>query len=146
MKFDMDNSLGFILNKTALLSKAHFNNYLKEYDISPEQWSLVFRVVERSGLTQKELSDSTYKDQANITRSIDRLEQKGFLKRIENPNDRRSFQLVPTQDAIALVERIIPLSQAFNAQLTQGFSEEETKMLIALLNKVHHNLEGKSVC
>ena len=74
------------------------------------------------------------------------LEQKGFLKRIENPNDRRSFQLVPTQDAIALVERIIPLSQAFNAQLTQGFSEEETKMLIALLNKVHHNLEGKSVC
>ncbi len=25
-------------------------------------------------------------------------------------------------------------------------SEEETKMLIALLNKVHHNLEGKSVC
>ena len=142
----MDNSLGFILNKTALLSKAHFNNYLKEYDISPEQWSLVFRVVERSGLTQKELSDSTYKDQANITRSIDRLEQKGFLKRIENPNDRRSFQLVPTQDAIALVERIIPLSQAFNAQLTQGFSEEETKMLIALLNKVHHNLEGKSVC
>lgn len=146
MKFDMDNSLGFILNKTALLSKAHFNNYLKEYDISPEQWSLVFRVVERSGLTQKELSDSTYKDQANITRSIDRLEQKGFLKRIENPNDRRSFQLIPTQDAIALVERIIPLSQAFNAQLTQGFSEEETKMLIALLNKVHHNLEGKSVC
>lgn len=146
MKFDMDNSLGFILNKTALLSKAHFNNYLKEYDISPEQWSLVFRVVERSGLTQKELSDSTYKDQANITRSIDRLEQKGFLKRIENPNDRRSFQLVPTQDAIALVERIIPLSQAFNAQLTQGFSEEETKMLIALLNKVHPNLEGKSVC
>lgn len=146
MKFDMDNSLGFILNKTALLSKAHFNNYLKEYDISPEQWSLVFRVVERSGLTQKELSDSTYKDQANITRSIDRLEQKGFLKRIENPNDRRSFQLVPTQDAIALVERIIPLSQAFNAELTQGFSEEETKMLIALLNKVHHNLEGKSVC
>lgn len=146
MKFDMDNSLGFILNKTALLSKAHFNNYLKEYDISPEQWSLVFRVVERSGLTQKELSDSTYKDQANITRSIDRLEQKGFLKRIENPNDRRSFQLIPTQDAIALVERIIPLSQAFNAELTQGFSEEETKMLIALLNKVHHNLEGKSVC
>ena len=78
MKFDMDNSLGFILNKTALLSKVNFNNYLKKYDISPEQWSLIFRVVERSGLTQKELSDSTYKDQVNITRSIDRLEQKGF--------------------------------------------------------------------
>ena len=57
MQFDMNNSLGFILNKTALLSKAHFNLCIKEYGISPEQWSLVFRVVERSGLTQKELSE-----------------------------------------------------------------------------------------
>jgi len=146
MKFDMDNSLGFILNKTALLSKVNFNNYLKKYDISPEQWSLIFRVVERSGLTQKELSDSTYKDQANITRSIDRLEQKGFLKRIENPNDRRSFQLIPTQEALTLVEQIVPLSHAFNQRLTQGFSEEEAHTLIALLKKVHDNLEGEPSC
>ncbi len=146
MKFDMDNSLGFILNKTALLSKVNFNNYLKKYDISPEQWSLIFRVVERSGLTQKELSDSTYKDQANITRSIDRLEQKGFLKRIENPNDRRSFQLIPTQEALTLVEYVAPLSHAFNQRLTQGFSEEEAQTLIALLKKVHDNLEGEPSC
>lgn len=146
MKFDMDNSLGFILNKTALLSKVNFNNYLKKYDISPEQWSLIFRVVERSGLTQKELSDSTYKDQANITRSIDRLEQKGFLKRIENPNDRRSFQLIPTLEALTLVEYVAPLSQTFNQRLTQGFSEEETQTLITLLKKVHHNLEGEPSC
>ncbi|ARU49985.1 MarR family winged helix-turn-helix transcriptional regulator [Sulfurospirillum diekertiae] len=146
MKFDMDNSLGFILNKTALLSKVNFNNYLKKYDISPEQWSLIFRVVERSGLTQKELSDSTYKDQANITRSIDRLEQKGFLKRIENPNDRRSFQLIPTQEALTLVEYVAPLSQAFNQRLTQGFSEEEAHTLIVLLKKVHDNLEGEPSC
>ncbi len=143
MNFDMDNSLGFILNKTALFSKAHFNNLIKPYDISPEQWSLIFRVVERSGLTQKELSDSTYKDQANITRSIDRLEQKGLLKRIEHPSDRRSFQLIPTQEALALVEQVVPLSQAFNQRLSKGLSEEEAQTLIALLKKVHHNLEGE---
>ena len=70
-----------------------------DYDISPEQWSLIFRVVEKSGLTQKELSDTTYKDQANITRSIDRLEQKGLLRRAPNASDRRIINLFPTPKA-----------------------------------------------
>lgn len=143
MQFDMNNSLGFILNKTALLSKAHFNLCIKEYGISPEQWSLVFRVVEQSGLTQKELSESTYKDQANITRSIDRLEQKGLLKRVDNLQDRRSFQLQPTPKSLKLVEQIVPISQAYNAYLTQGFSEEEATTLIRLLKKMYLNLEGE---
>ncbi|MDY0117707.1 MAG: MarR family winged helix-turn-helix transcriptional regulator, partial [Sulfurimonadaceae bacterium] len=68
MNFDMDSSLGFVLNKTALFSKVNFNARIKKFAISPEQWSLLFRIVEQSGLSQKELSACTYKDQANIGR------------------------------------------------------------------------------
>ena len=141
MAFDMDDSLGFILNKTALLSKTSLNTKIKEFDISPEQWSLVYRVVQRSGLTQKELSDSTYKDQANITRSIDRLIQKELIKRVSNDNDRRSFRLYPTDKAVALVERIAPISKAHNEYLTKGLSEQEAAALKVLLKKIYENLE-----
>ena len=144
MIFDMDNSLGFILNKTALLSKANFNSRLKAYGISPEQWSLLFRVVEKSGLTQKELSDSTYKDQANITRSIDRLIQKGLMKRVPNAQDRRSFNLFPTEEAAVLVDKVIPLSKAHNEHLTEGLTTKEAEMLKALLKKVYQNLEKET--
>ena len=143
MHFDMDASLGFVLNKTSLLSKANFSQRIKPYGISPEQWSLIFRVVEKKGLTQKELSDSTYKDQGNITRSIDRLEHKGLLKRVPNESDRRIINLYPTQEALALVETLIPISSAFNAFLTEGFAPEERKMLLGLLNKVYDNLDKK---
>lgn len=140
----MDNSLGFILNKTALLSKANFNSRLKAYGISPEQWSLLFRVVEKSGLTQKELSDSTYKDQANITRSIDRLIQKGLMKRVPNAQDRRSFNLFPTEEAAVLVDKVIPISKAHNEHLTEGLTTKEAEMLKALLKKVYQNLEKET--
>ncbi|WP_152056950.1 MarR family winged helix-turn-helix transcriptional regulator [Aliarcobacter butzleri] len=113
---------------------------IEEFDISPEQWSLVFRVVESNGLTQKELSDSTYKDQANITRSIDRLERKGLLKRVSNQMDRRIINIYPTEKAINLVEKIIPISSRFNNYLTENFTEEEKNQLIKLLNKVYENL------
>lgn len=141
MTFDMDSSIGFVLNKTALLSKAGFNQRIKRFDISPEQWSLIFRVVERSGLTQKELSDSTYKDQANITRSIDRLDKKGLLTRVSNDSDRRIINLYPTPEAITLVNEIIPVSQRFNQRLCKGFSSDEIETLLRLLKKVHTNLE-----
>ena len=140
MKFDMDLSLGFILNRTSIQSKALFTQRIKQFDISPEQWSLVFRTVESKGLTQKELSDSTYKDQANITRSIDRLEKKSLLKRVPNHNDRRIINIFPTEDAINLVDTIIPISSEFNSFLTKDFSEEEKQQLIKLLNKVYENL------
>lgn len=141
MEFDMDNSLGFVLNKTALLSKTKFNQRIKQYGISPEQWSLIFRVVEKSGLTQKELSDSTYKDQANITRSIDRLEEKAFLKRVPNDADRRIINLYPTQKAHDLISAIAPLSMQFNQELTAGLNTQERAMLLELLKKVYNNLE-----
>jgi len=143
MKFDMDNSLGFILNKTSLLSKASFSQQIKKFDISPEQWSLLFRVVEKKGLTQKELSDSTYKDQANITRSIDRLEKKGLIQRVSNDFDRRIINLYPTDEAITLTEKIIPISAAFNRLLARGFTQEEYKTLLVLLKKIYSNLEKK---
>ena len=134
MQFDMNLSLGFILNRTSIQSKALFTQRIKQFDISPEQWSLVFRTVESKGLTQKELSDSTYKDQANITRSIDRLEKKSLLKRVPNHNDRRIINIFPTEDAINLVDTIIPISSEFNSFLTKDFSEEEKQQLIKLLN------------
>lgn len=140
MQFDMNLSLGFILNRTSIQSKALFTQRIKQFDISPEQWSLVFRTVESKGLTQKELSDSTYKDQANITRSIDRLEKKNLLKRVPNHNDRRIINIFPTEDAINLVDTIIPISSEFNSFLTKDFSEEEKQQLIKLLNKVYENL------
>lgn len=140
MKFNMDDSLGFVLNRTALQSKAGFAQKIKDFDITPEQWSLIYRVVEKNGLTQKELSDTTYKDQGNVTRSIDRLEKKEFLKRIPNETDRRVINIYPTHKAIQIVEAIVPISSNFNNELTEGFTHDEQTMLLNLLNRVYTNL------
>lgn len=143
MNFDMNSSLGFILNKTALASKMQFNERIKEFDISPEQWSLIFRVVENEGLTQKMLSDSTYKDQANITRSIDRLEKKGFLLRVSNDEDRRVINIFPTQKSKELVKKVVPISTEYNKFLSKGLTDSEYNLLLELLNKVYLNIQRR---
>ncbi|MFK5976782.1 MAG: MarR family winged helix-turn-helix transcriptional regulator [Sulfurovum sp.] len=141
MNFDMDKSLGFILNRTSLASKTGFNQLIKDYGISPEQWSVIFRVVQHSGISQKELADSTYKNQGNLTRMIDKLVEKEYLKRALDKSDRRAIQLFATDKSIALVDEVVPLSNAFNQKLTDGFDESEKVKLIELLNRVYNNIQ-----
>lgn len=141
MNFDIDKSLGFLLNKTALLSKTSFHKKLKEFDISPEQWALIFRVVQKNGLTQKDLSDSTYKDQANITRSVHRLEHRKILQRVRNEKDKRIINIFPTALAEEIVEKVTPISRQHNQALAKDFSQEEYQLLLDLLSRVEKNIQ-----
>jgi DNA-binding MarR family transcriptional regulator len=141
MKFDMDESLGFILNKTALASKASFNQLIKEYDVSPEQWSVIFRVVQNEKISQKELADSTYKDQGNLTRMIDKLVEKGYLSKKLHKSDRRAVELIATQKSKSLVKKIVPISSMHNEQLTKDFTQEDKLKLTELLNRVYKNIQ-----
>ncbi|MDD3494475.1 MAG: MarR family winged helix-turn-helix transcriptional regulator [Dysgonamonadaceae bacterium] len=141
MQFNMDQSLGFVLNRTALASKNRFNQMIKAYGISPEQWSVLFRVVEQGGISQKALADSTYKDQGNLTRMLDKLIEKGYIRRKADADDRRAVKLFATEKSVTLAEAVAPLSGRHNENMTAGFSQEEKATLMALLDKVYHNLQ-----
>ncbi len=141
MVFNMDQSLGFVLNRTSLASKHSFNEHIKAFGISPEQWSVIYRVVENDGISSKELADSTYKDQGNLTRMIDKLVEKAYVRRETNVKDKRAIKLYKTKKSQSLVEKIIPISTSHNESLTQGLSEEEKVKLIELLNRVYKNIQ-----
>jgi MarR family transcriptional regulator for hemolysin len=141
MKFNMDQSLGFVLNRTAFASKNSFNRLIKSYGISPEQWSVIFRIVESDGISQKALAESTYRDQGNLTRMLDKLIEKGYVRREADTDDRRAIKLYATDRSVEMAEKIIPLSSAHNENMTDGLSREEQATLIALLNRVYHNIQ-----
>lgn len=143
MNFDMNKSLGFILNRTAYASKNAFNQRIKDYDISPEQWSVVYRVIEEPGISQKLVSDSTYKDQGNLTRMIDKLVKNNFLIKQQNSINRREIELFPTKKAVDLSNSIIEHSTQHNKKMLDTFSKEEKEQLFTLLNKIYDNINKK---
>ena len=65
MELKLSDSLGFILNKTNTKLKNELLQRFKEYDITPEQWAILCCLLEREGITPKELSDLTCKDKPN---------------------------------------------------------------------------------
>lgn len=141
MKFNMDRSFSYLINRLSLVNKNSFNKIIKPYGVSAEQWNVLFRVVENDGISQKELSDSTYKDQGNLTRMIDKLVDRGYLIRDTDDNDRRSVKLFATHSSKQLVEKIIPLSVSQNEKISNGFSEDEKAKFIELLDKAYENTQ-----
>ena len=141
MKFSLDDSLGFILGRTALKMKNSFNQALKPHDITVEQWGLLNRLWEKDGVSQKELAEKSCKDQPNITRILDKLEEKGLIRREPDPDDRRAFLIYLTGDGKALKNKLVPIAHQTLERVLTGITAEETDQLKVLLNKIFNNLE-----
>ncbi len=143
MTFIMDESLGFIINRTAVAVKKEFTRRLKAFDLTPEQWSILNRLGEQDKLTQKDLAERTYKDQPNTARILDKLEKKELIRRVDNPEDRRAFLIHLTDRGKEVREGIIPITLQLNVDASAGFEKEETRQLINLLNRVYDNLNSE---
>ncbi len=114
---------------------------IKSFDITTEQWMIMNRLFEKGGISQKELSERTLKDQGALTRTLDRMENKGLVKRQVSPNDRRSFLIYLTDAGQTLRNQIVPIAVECIEEAEKGFTEEEVRTLKSLLNRISSNLE-----
>ena len=139
-EFDLDNSLGFIINRTAAKLKRELQRSFEPYDVTPEQWVLLNRLWANDGIPQNQIADSTNKDQPNVTRIIDRLEEKGLVERRPDPNDRRAFGIFLTSKGRGLQDQLVSLASDLLGKALRGVSQDELSLVKILLNKIYENL------
>ncbi|WP_340023137.1 MarR family transcriptional regulator [Paenibacillus sp. FSL K6-1096] len=131
--------LGFLLGSTHRRISVSFARALKPYDITPEQWSTLMIICDRSGMNQKEVADTAAKDQPTTARIVELLLRKGFIRKSPNPGDRRAFQLYATEEGRALIESTVALErQATNAAVA-GLSAQQLEELRSMLEHIYHN-------
>lgn len=140
MKACEEESIGRLLYHTAQIMTVHAEKVLKPFDLTVEQLHLLKNIPEEPALSQNQLCELAQKSAANVTRILDRLERKGFIKRKKNPADRRATLLFLTSQGKELITEVSQLLQAFTEQLTMGISTQEQETLIRLLYRIQDNL------
>ncbi|MHB1407478.1 MAG: MarR family winged helix-turn-helix transcriptional regulator [Desulfitobacteriaceae bacterium] len=136
-----EQSLGFIISRTHAKMKNNLTKALKPYNVTPEQWAVLNRLWEQDGISQKELSEKSLKDQPTTTRILDKLEQRGLIRRQANPEDRRAFLIYLTNEGRDIRYPLINLARQALAQSLKGLSKEEQAELKNLLNRITDNLD-----
>lgn len=110
---------------------------LREEGIGTAEIDLIHALRHNSGCTQARLAELLHADKAAIARRTKNLEAKGFIIRKDDPNDRRSQLLYPTEKAEATKSSKAEIEESFYEYITSVFTDEEAEAFAVLLNKLY---------
>jgi DNA-binding MarR family transcriptional regulator len=109
------------------------------YNITIDQWLLLKNVSEHPGITQNEIANLVFKDNASVTRIIQILVKDGYLKREAHPNDRRRFLLNLTESGTKITVDVNEIAISNRAAALKGVDDAQIAVLREVLDKVIGN-------
>lgn len=119
---------------------------LKPFDITPPQFNVlrILRGAGTEGLIHREIGERMLTFVPDVTRMLDRLEEKKLICRERGSEDRRLVKVFITEDGLNLLSQTDETLCDFHKNLLGGCDEKELKKLIGLLEKLRFNLIAKS--
>ena len=145
IRYDFENSMGFVVNMTAKAFQKSFDIELrKNAGVSLSQWRVVGTLVIQPGLTQKEIADKVGIEGATLVPIIDKMEKEGLLKRKPDSSDRRVNRIYLTQKADSLWESMVDCALKIRKSSTKNISENDVQTTLETLRKISQNLTSFS--
>lgn len=106
------------------------------FDITFQQYN-VLRILNGAfpkSITPAEIKDVMLDKSPDLTRLIDRLVVKNYVKRCQNPDNRRSIDIWITEDGISLLKKVTKRINAFIDQKFKGLETEDIETFNAILD------------
>lgn len=117
---------------------------LREEGVGTAEIDLIHALRHNPGCTQARLAEILHADKAAIARRTKNLEAKGILVRRDDPKDKRSQLLFPTEKAENLKTSKAQIEASFYEYLTDALTKEEAETFAALLDKLYAASKSES--
>ncbi len=135
---------GFYISQIKQIQGRIFEKLLKVNqieDFNGAQGRILFVLWQEDNLPIRDLSQKTSLAKTTLTSMLDRMERKGYLRRILDPEDRRQIRIVLTDKALAMRDRYQAVSAQMNEIFYRGFSDAEMAQFDHTLARVLNNLQ-----
>ncbi len=99
------------------------------YGITRREWRLLAVLHGREDLPPSALAERAHLDRARTSRAISSLVEKGLLKRVTTPSDRRGARLTLTQKGLDVYQSLMPQVQEINRRILAVLSPEDMLQL-----------------
>jgi MarR family transcriptional regulator, multiple antibiotic resistance protein MarR len=137
--FDPHESIGALIGRTRKAMIQKIDAELAPLEVSAAQWLIVLLVGQDGAGSAAELCELLGYDPGAMTRLLDRLEEKGVVRRVRDDGDRRTVRLELTASGKALYPKILAaMVDVFN-RLLHGFSRSEVDELEGYLKRMLAN-------
>lgn len=136
-----DRNIGLLIRQVHALMHRVIDQKITPLGLTANQWRPLLLIRHKGIDTPAELARTMNVDTGAMTRMLDRLEAKGFVRRDRIAEDRRVVKVTLTDAGCAQTDQILPIIADSLNQHLQGFSEDEIRMLMALLKRMILNGE-----
>ena len=120
-------------------SQKYFDRLLAKYDLGYGNILILTLINEREGISMNDLANLGNFDKGTITKSIQHLIDKGYVKAIVSLSDKRQKELYLTDEASNLMPEIYIVRQRWWEYLLKDLNDEELAVLQKGLPKIIKN-------
>lgn len=133
--------VAMLIKKTSLVVEKKTNAVLSPYELTNTQFRILMLLYYKQDkdIRQIDLENAFAMTNPTVTGILNNLENKGLIKRLENPADKRSKLISLTDQALSVIPELNILGETIEAQVTGALSLEERRQLATLLKKILNN-------
>jgi MarR family transcriptional regulator for hemolysin len=135
----IEPTFGFLVHDVARSLSNAFDLYLKPFDLTRSQWRALMYVSRTPGISQAELAEQLSVGRMSVTVVLDRLQDKGYLRRVADDTDRRQNRIYLTPSAEALLPTVREAGRKWLDELLVGLSDEEQQTAVNALQRIKRN-------
>ena len=138
-----DESFGLLLHFVRQGMIHHLERVLAENDLGVNftQYRALKQLTQSPCLSATELARRLEHDAGALTRLLDKMQERGFIKRLSCAEDRRSVQISLTDAGRALARPLRNISDKLTELALSDLSPDERQSLISMLKRVRATLE-----
>ena len=134
--FILDDQVQHLLRRAHQRASAIFLSVLADAQLTPTQFFALARLHETGKLSQNRLGRLAAMDPATIQGVIRRLQERGFIERLPDPNDRRRMVLSLSPLGRETVAALLADAQSIGEEILSPLDAEQRRTFLGLLKKL----------
>ena len=133
---ELQNCINYLLTTAQHEVFQTFSAGLTQFNITPGQYGVLSCLWQNGSCTPKEIAQILRLENSTISGVLDRMQKRGLIDRVVDPNDRRSVRVVPTEEGSSLKDDVLRLIDELNAEILSGFTAEQRSTLLSCLQQI----------
>jgi DNA-binding MarR family transcriptional regulator len=125
--------VAFLLSQLGHRSASVFTDLIASIDLTPPHAGILRAIAAESGRSQQALSGQLGLLPSRVVAYVDELEDRGYVERRRNPDDRRLHALYLTASGKKVMTKIGELGRQHDRLLTAGLDAQQRDTLHQLL-------------
>jgi DNA-binding MarR family transcriptional regulator len=134
------HNLGYRIKLLSQLLARSFQERLEPFGLTPFHWVVLCCLWKEDGLATSSIGERLQQVGGTLTGVLDRMEERGLVRRERDPRDRRICRIWLTEEGQQLQDVLPPIAQDLFEQAMTEISTSERERLSQLIDQVIGNL------